>query len=207
MELGSDCRTVLLVNAKMNSTKKWTAVNKQELILEVWEALDCESVGSRELEQIQVVLQERFGEGGQESPAAIARVVADEGAVLRHPEVFECDTNWRLRKLRSQSYEQQLDFSDFDKAVASFRLLDKAQSEVSNQNGPAANRLREVVLNARLNTVMVSRSKILLAEERERAKEISQWFTVWLQSPQLFADWLELRLRSTEFRNKFPHYP
>jgi hypothetical protein len=71
----------------------------------------------------------------------------------------------------------------------------------------AANRLRDVVTNARLNAIMVSRSKILPTEERERAREISQWLTVWLQSPQLFADWLDLRLRSAEFRDKFPKYP
>ena len=193
----------LLRESEMSSTKRWTAVNKQELIIEVWEALDCESVGGRELEQIQEVLQQQFGEGGRESPAAIARVVADEGAVLRHPEVFECDKNWRQRRLSSQSYEQELDFSDFGKAVASFGLLDKTLRQFSSQDGTAANRLRDVVTNARLNAIMISRSKILAVEERERAREISQWLAVWLQSPQLFADWLDLRLRSAEFRNKF----
>jgi hypothetical protein len=189
----------------MSSTKEWTAVNKQELILEVWEALDCESVGRSELEQIQEILHQRFGEGGQESPAAIARVVADEGAVLRHPEVFECDKNWRLQRLSSQAYEQELDFSDFDKAIASFNVLDKIQLAISAQDGNAVNRLRDVVSNARQNTLLIARSKILNSEERERAKEISHWMTVWLQSPQLFTDWLELRLRSAEFRNRFPN--
>lgn len=187
-----------------NTTKRWRAVNKQELILEVWEALDCESVGSRELEQIQEALQQRFGEGGNESPAAIARLVADEGAVLRHPEIFECDRNWREQRLRSQVFEQELDFSDFDKAVASFDVLDKRQRAISAREGNAVNRLRDVVSNARQNTLFISRSKILGADERERAKEISQWLMVWLQSPQMFSDWLELRLRSTEFRDKFP---
>ena len=195
----------LLRESEMSSNQKWTAVNKQELILEVWEALDCESVGGRELEQIQEVLEQRFGKGGLESPAAIARVVADEGAVLGHPEVFEYDNNWRQRRLKSQSYEQQLDFSDFQKAAASFGVLDQTQ-RLSSQDGMAATRLRDVVTNARLNLMMVSRSKIVGSEERERAREISQWLAVWLQSPQLFADWLDLRLRSPEFRNKFPKY-
>ena len=72
-------------------TKRWRSRTKQDLVIEVWEALDCESVGARELEQIQEALRERFGEGALASPAAIARMVADEGAVLRHPEVCECD--------------------------------------------------------------------------------------------------------------------
>jgi hypothetical protein len=191
----------------MISTKEWTAVNKRELILEVWEALDCESVGRSELEQIQEILHQRFGEGGQESPAAIARLVAEEGAVLRHPEVFECDRNWRLQRLSSQAYELELDFSDFDKAIASFKVLDKIQLAISAQDSKAVNRLRDVVSNARQNTLHIARSKILNSEERERAKEISHWMTVWLQSPQMFSDWLELRLRSTEFRNKFTSFP
>lgn len=198
-------RVACLSESEMSSNKSWKAVNKQELIIEVWEALDCESVGGPELEQIQEVLEQRFGEGGQESPAAIARVVADEGAVLRHPEVFECDQNWRLRRLSSQSYEHQLDFSDFQKAVASFGVLDQIHRQLATQDGMAATRLRHVVSNARLNVTMVSRSKILAVEERERAREISQWLTVWLQSPHLFMDWLDLRLRSEEFRNKFPN--
>ena len=181
----------------MPSTTKWTATNKQDLIIEVWEALDCESVGCHELEQIQEALQQRFGAGGLESPAAIARVVADEGAVLKHPEVLECDSNWRLQYLQAQGFERELDFSDFDKAMASFSALDKAQASGDG-------RWRDVVTNARQNQILISRSKIIDAAARERAKEISQWLLVWLQSPQLFSDWLDLRLRSEEFRNKFP---
>lgn len=183
----------------MPGTTKWTATNKQDLVIEVWEALDCESVGCRELEKIQEALHQRFGPGGQESPAAIARVVADEGAVLRHPEVLECDSKWRLQYLQAQAFESELDFSDFDKAVASFSVIERA---LTSGDG----RLREVVTNARQNQILVSRSKILPTVERERAKEISDWMKVWLESPQLFSDWLDLRLRSVEFRNKFPSF-
>jgi len=72
---------------------------KRDLIIELWEALDCESVGARELEQIQNAVAEKFGEGAVDSPASIARVLADEGAVLRHPEVLDFDTKWRERNL------------------------------------------------------------------------------------------------------------
>src|SRR6266550_2095800 len=83
------------------SAKSWSARTKRELIIEVWEALDCESVGAHELEQIQQALVEKFGAGALESPAAIARTVADEGAVLRHPEVFDYDARWREQLISS----------------------------------------------------------------------------------------------------------
>src|ERR1700682_5847532 len=92
--------------------REWRSRTKRDLIIEVWEALDCESVGARELDQIQQVLHERLGAGAIESPAAIARVVADEGAALRHPEVFECDLKWRGGELFGTP--NNLDFSHFD---------------------------------------------------------------------------------------------
>ena len=71
------------------------ALTKNDFVVSVWEALDCESVGSRELEQIQREVAGRFGDAPTDSPAAIARMLADEGACLRHPEVLECDSQWR----------------------------------------------------------------------------------------------------------------
>lgn len=34
-------------------------------------------------------------------------------------------------------------------------------------------------------------------------QEIDQWFLVWLQNPDLLANWLELRKKSAEFRSRF----
>ena len=56
---------------------------RHELILKVWNRLGSADVGRRELRQIQQAIGERFGEGAVDSPAAIARILADEGAELR----------------------------------------------------------------------------------------------------------------------------
>jgi hypothetical protein len=37
---------------------------------------------------------------------------------------------------------------------------------------------------------------------REQA-EVAEWFAVWLQTPNLFEDWVELRRRSAQFRELF----
>ena len=170
-------------------------------MIEVWEALDCESVGRSELEQIEQALLGRFGQGAIESPAAIARTLADEGAMLRHPEVFEWDLEWRERNLGS-SLTTQLDFSGLSEAVASLGKLEEKRHQVGGDN-KELDRLREIVTNARREVLLAERSKVLSAEQREKAKEISEWLAVWLRSPQLFPDWLDLRMRATEFKKKF----
>jgi hypothetical protein len=198
------------------NAKSWSARTRRELIIEVWEALDCESVGAHELEQIQQALTEKFGVGALESPAAIARTVADEGAVLRHPEVFDCDVMWRKQRIEKSSFQGELDFSDLSLAFKSVVSIEEARLRiqtggrgkgervtVANEKA-AADELRELVVAEREELLLRARSKILGDEQRRQAKEISEWLRIWLQSPELFSDWLDLRRRSAEYREKFP---
>jgi len=186
------------------SATKWRGRNVIELIIEVWEALDCESVGAIELEQIQAVLREKFGAGAVESPASIARTVADEGAVLRHPEVFDFDAAWREEKFAEPGIAGELSFANLAKAAESFVKLDHARQQLEGANDDERwQRLRQSVVEIRADTLLRSRSKIVDPSEREEAKEIVDWLMVWIQSPELFLDWLDLRQRSPEFVKKF----
>ena len=182
----------------------WNSRTKHDLIIEVWEDLDCESVGARELEQIQRALREKFGAGAAESPATIARTVADEGAVLRHPEVFAYDVKWREQNLEKWVFRDGLDFSDLSLAFASVVRLEekRLQLQVDNE-ATGLKELRDIVVASRKDLLLKARSKIINGGVRGQLQEISQWLTVWLQSPELFSDWLDLRRRSPEFRKKF----
>lgn len=183
---------------------KWQARTRQELIIEVWEALDCETVGERELLAIQEELRKALGAGAVISPAAIAREVADEGAVLRHPEVLNCDTKWRTQQLAKLIAAEDLDFSNLVAAKASLLKIDELRREAeAESNEPALQRLRELVVGGGKEARLVARSKILPDQERMVAKEIMEWLRVWLQQPELFADWLTLRQRSPEYRKEF----
>jgi hypothetical protein len=185
-------------------TTKWQARTRRELIIEVWEYLDCESVGARELERIQEALRETFGEGALESPASIARTVADEGAVLRHPEVFNCDLKWRRQEMERRTLQDELDFSDLSAAFESVVKIEEKRLRLKTGNDVKGLKdLREIVLAAGGDLLLKARSKILEEKQREQAKEISDWLSVWLQAPELFSDWLDLRRRSPEFRKRF----
>jgi hypothetical protein len=184
--------------------KSWGARTKPDLIIEVWEALDCESVGAREIEQIQQVLHEKFGEGTLESPASIARTVADEGAVLRHPEVFECDVKWRERLISDAAPLESLSFSSLAEAAESIRKLDSWRREFAEAGKQVdLQRLQAFALKTRRELQLVSRSRVVAAKRRLEAGEIVQWLTIWMQGPDIFEDWLSLRQRSTEFVEKF----
>lgn len=181
-------------------TNAWRSRIRDELIIEVWEALDCESVGARELVAIQQAVHEVFGSGAVVSPASIARTLADEGAVLRHPEVLKCDTKWREHNLSTSLSADDLNFSDLEKASESIKKLDEQRKGLAQSgNKDDLRRLRELALHSKTEAQRIARSKIFDEKKRAEAREIAQWLTVWLQEPDLFADWLVLRRSSPEF--------
>lgn len=170
----------------------------------MWEGLDCESVGARELHQIQSAIRERFGEGAVDSPASIARTLADEGAVLRHPEVLDFDTQWRERFFSDLISAGDLDFSGLAEAAESIKRLEAVRKKLEQEpDGGKLSALRDLVLRIKNETEMVARSRIVDANERLEASEIGQWLTVWLQEPDIFDDWLSLRQRSAEYNAVF----
>ena len=171
-------------------------------MIEVWEALDCESLGARELEEIQSTIRERFGEGAVDSPASIARTLAEEGAVLRHPEVLEFDTNWRERFLSDLIAADDLNFSGLEEAAESIKRLEAVRTKLEGDQGRLS-RLRDLVLRIKEEIELVAGSRIVDEKERLLASEIVEWLTVWLKQPDLFDDWLSLRQRSAEYTTTF----
>ena len=104
--------------------RKPQARTKRDLITEVWNRFGRRAVGEVELSEIQRSLRAQFGEGAGLSPAAIARVLADEGADLRHPEVIEFDARWREAKIEAEAGK----FDDLEDFMAG-RLLPLEKAE------------------------------------------------------------------------------
>ncbi len=183
---------------------EWKARTKRDLMIEVWEHLDCESVGAKELEEIASAVHKRFGKGAVDSPASIARLLADEGAELRHAEVLEMDARWRAADPYDAMFRNVLKFSDFAQAAASLRRLENLRKEFERRNDrEGLRRVRETALKGKRRAEMIGRNPSVDEKKRAEKTEIAQWFTVWLQQPGIFDDWLELRQQSKDFRERF----
>ena len=184
--------------------KEWQARTKRELMIEVWERLDCESVGAKELEAVREAVRARFGEGAVESPARVARVLADEGAELRHAEVLELDARCRTQDPYEAAFRNVLKFSTFEEAAASIRRLDNLRKQFRRKGDKAGlRRVQETVLKGKQRAQMIARNQSVNGRKREEKAEMAEWFTVWLNQPEIFEDWLALRLSSKDFRARF----
>ena len=187
------------------------ARTKRAAIIEIWRQRGQPYVGEELLRAVQKAISERFGEGAVDSPAAIARVLANEDALLRHPEVIEFDAKWREAKIRELSSRRTPGARDPGKpqtlksAAAALRQLEKLRRRFSAANNQTELRhLRELAINEKARAQLLARDDVLGEQTRSVQAEIAEWFRVWLQTPELFADWLELRQRSPDFRRKFP---
>lgn len=186
------------------SGSEWKARTKRELIIEVWERLDCESVGARELDAIAEVVRGRFGEGAIESPARVARLLADEGAELRHAEVLELDARWRTADPYEAVFRNVLKFSTFEEVAASLKKLDNLRREFARRKDrEGIRRVRETVLKGKRRARMIAGNSSVNERKRQEKAEMAEWFTVWLNQPEIFEEWLQLRRRSPDFVARF----
>ena len=117
----------------------WKAKNKPDLIIEVWEKLDCESVGRAELEAISAGVEAEFGPQAVDNPMRLARFLADEGAVLRHAEVMELYLEKTAAEMIPR-FPSGLDFSSLAAARDSILELEQARKKARAEAGKDAER-------------------------------------------------------------------
>ena len=191
---------------KMSERKKnkWKARTKLDLIIEAWEQLDCETVGAQELEQIAQIVREEFGAGAVESPMRIARLLADEGAELRHAEILEMDARARAADPYEAMFRQVLKFADFAQAQNSLRQIENLRKQfIRKKDKEGLRRLRELALKGKRRAEMIARNRKVDERKRAEKAEIAEWFAVWLRQPEIFNDWVELRRRAKDFGIRF----
>ncbi len=184
--------------------------DRNELIVTIWKRLGGNRVGRRELRTIRNELMKRIG-GAAQSPASIARVLADEGAELKHPEVIEFDAKWReaaieaegnrFKKLSLILSEAPLSIEKAEQLIRELEAHRQKLSESGDREG--LQRLRSIAIEARESAQMLSKDHAVTDLVRRERKEVWRWLGIWLQTPELFDQWLELRKRSSEFREMF----
>ena len=182
----------------------WQSRTKHDLIIEVWEKLDCENVGAVEIEAIEEAVRGRFGDAAVESPMSIARLLADEGAALRHSEIMDL---W-VRRFTDQPHEAELrnliKTTDLDSVERSIRRAENLRKKFVIENDKDGLRqLREEVVDVKSRLQRESRDKKLQMPVRQMDTEMAEWLTLWLQSPEIFDSWIKLRKNSGEFKKRF----
>jgi hypothetical protein len=68
---------------------------------------------------------------------------------------------------------------------------------------PAAERVLEIGRLGRRRAEMIARNQKVDPQKRADKEEVLQWFRIWLETPETFFDWLEVRKQSPDFVARF----
>jgi len=176
---------------------------KNDLMIEVWEALDCENIGAKEIIAIEKAVRERFGEAAVDSPMVIARLLADEGAELRHSEIMNLYVERNQDTAYDAIFRNILKFETFEQALAAIRNLENVRKKFVAEEDTTGIRLVRETASRGKRELVATRKPGRHVETDEKKAEIAEWLTIWLQSPEVFENWVGLRIRSNDFIQKF----
>ena len=175
---------------------------KKQLILDCFRTHRWERVGQVEIRTIEVELRRAFGPAGKISFSYIANVLREAGAHVDYEDRY-------VDPLMEEPYagrlKGMLQFGDLAAAETSLRRLDAIYREYLQTADQVGTKLvRSLVLKGKQRAGSLAASPRVSQEQRQQKQEISTWFRVWLETPDIFFDWLELRKQSEEFLRLFP---
>lgn len=177
-------------------------ISKKQVILDYHEQLRFESIGFRELRRIQNELRGRFAAVKAPSLSYIASVLRESGVRVEYEDRYADPV---IPERCRGRLEDVLHFHDLAATEKAIRALDAAWRDYN----AAADRegvevARKLALRGRQRAESLAANQRVDVGKRREKREIASWFAVWLENPDLFFDWLDLRKRADDFRAAFP---
>jgi hypothetical protein len=172
---------------------------KKTLILDTAREIKVEKWTPAEIDQLRRRLVAEYGEAGKTGPDYIAEVLKDAGHRVLLTLQEEAEEQYE------EEFEDLLHFKTLEDAEVSIMRLDELMRKFREQNEHAAvERVLNVARLGKRRAEMISRNHKVEPHKRDEKVEIANWFRIWLETPDAFFDWLDVRKQSPEFRAKFP---
>jgi flagellar biosynthesis regulator FlbT len=171
---------------------------KKALILAAARALGTERFTPAEIEQLRRKLLAEHGEEGKTSGDYVAAVLKDAGfRVLL-----------TLQEEAEEQYEEEFDdllhFRTLADAEVSLTRLDELLHRFqAHKELAAVARVLEIARLGKRRAEMIARNPKVDAAKRAEKQEIASWFRIWLEAPDAFFDWLEVRKQSPDYQGRF----
>ena len=171
---------------------------KKNLILETARAIGVKKWTPAEIDQLRRRLLAEHGPTGKTSNDYIAEVLKAEGWKLQLTEREEAEERFE------EEFADILHFKTLPDAEVSITRLDELMRRFRAHGEPAAvQRVLEIARLGKRRAEMISHNRKVEPRKREEKQEIAEWFRIWLETPDAFFDWLDVRKATPEFREKF----
>jgi len=172
---------------------------KKALILETAREINVQKWTPAEIDQLRRRLLAEHGEAGKTGSDYIADVLKDAGHRVLLTLQEEAEEQYE------EEFEDILHFKTLEDAEVSIMRLDELMRKFrAHGENAAAERVLNVARLGKRRAEMISRNHKVEPHKRDEKIEIANWFRIWLETPDAFFDWLDVRKQSPEFRAQFP---
>lgn len=173
--------------------------SKKELILDTAREIGASKWTLAEIDQLRRRLIAEHGENAKTSSDYVAEVLKDAGWKVLLSLQEEAEEQYE------EEFEDLLHFKTLEDAEVSIMRLDELMRKFRAHNEPAAvERVLGIARLGKRRAEMISHNHKVEPHKRAEKEEIATWFRIWLETPDAFFDWLDVRKQSPEFRAKFP---
>jgi hypothetical protein len=173
--------------------------SKKDLILETAREIGASKWTLAEIDQLRRRLQAEHGEAGKTSSEYIGDVLKTAGWKVLLPLQEEAEEQYE------EEFEDLLHFKTLEDAEVSIMRLDELMRKFQAHGEHAAvERVLGIARLGKRRAEMISRNHKVEPHKREEKVEIANWFRIWLETPDAFFDWLDVRKQSPDFRARFP---
>jgi hypothetical protein len=171
---------------------------KKEMIADTARQLGIEKWTTAEVDQLRRKLQADHGEMGKTGNEYIIEVLKSMGWKMQLTEREEAEERFE------EEFEDILHFKTLQDAEVSLTRLDELWRRFKDHNEPAAaQRVLEIGRLGKRRAEMIARNRKVEAKKREEKVEIAEWFRIWLEAPDAFFNWLDVRKASPAFKEQF----
>ena len=175
--------------------------HKKQILLDFFQAGGKRSLEARDLQAARNELRRHLGPRDRTSLGYIASILQDAGYKVRYEDRY---SDPLMPEPYARRLKGTLEFHDLASAEASLLRLDAMCREYSGAGDALGVKLvRALVTKGKLRARSLAANPRVQAPKRLEKKEIAGWFQVWLETPDLFRDWLVLRKSSDEFSSLF----
>jgi hypothetical protein len=172
--------------------------NKKDMILETAREIGAQKWSVAEIDQLRRRLLAEHGEAGKTGNEYIAEVLKDAGWKIQITEREEAEDRFE------EEFEDILHFKTLQDAEVSLTRLDElARRFRAHGEKAAVERVLEVARLGKRRAEMISHNRKVEEKKRKEKREIAEWFRIWLEMPDSFFNWLDVRKSSAEFRANF----
>jgi hypothetical protein len=172
---------------------------KKALILETAREIKVQQWTPAEIDQLRRRLLAEHGDAGKAGSDYIADVLKDAGQKVTLNQQEEAEEQYE------EEFEDLLHFKTLEDAEVSIMRLDELMRKFRMHGEHAAvERVLNIARLGKRRAEMISRNRKVEPQKRTEKEEIGGWFRIWLETPDAFFDWLEVRKQSPDYLAKFP---